>query len=62
MDWSSALGLVAATDITAGDDWLTVNAWTLDQVFDSESAVRAYPQERSRRLWQDRVFASLPFR
>jgi hypothetical protein len=56
------LGLMAASDITAGDDWLTVNAWTRDQVFDNESAVRAYPQERSRRLWQAHVFAPLPLR
>ena len=32
----------------------------LTQVFDTEPAVTAYPEETSRRLWQDHVFGALP--
>ena len=32
------------------------------QVFDSEPAVVPYPEEESRRIWRDHVFAPLPLR
>ncbi|MFC1408821.1 carboxylesterase/lipase family protein [Streptacidiphilus sp. N1-12] len=32
----------------------------LVQCFDSRSAITAYPEERSRRIWQDHTFAALP--
>jgi len=34
----------------------------LTKVFDTEPVITAYPQDRSRRLWHDHVFAPLPLR